>query len=75
MSFPGGSVVKTIHLPMHEEEMATHSNVLAGIIPWAEEPCGIAIVHEVAESDTTEATEHAHRELQCPLSWGALKQS
>ena len=21
-----------------EEEMATHSNILAGIIPWAEEP-------------------------------------
>ena len=61
---------------MQEEEMATHSNVLAGIIPWAEEPCGIAVVHEVTESDTTEVTEHAHgEELQCPLSWDALKQS
>ena len=24
-----------------EEEMATHSNILAGIIPWTEEPSGL----------------------------------
>ena len=24
-----------------EEEMATHSNILASEIPWTEEPCGL----------------------------------
>jgi len=24
-----------------EEEMATHSSILARIIPWTEEPCGL----------------------------------
>ena len=24
-----------------EEEMATHSNILAWRIPWTEEPCGL----------------------------------
>ena len=31
--------------------MATHSSILAGEIPWTEEPGGL---HGVAESDTTE---------------------
>ena len=32
------------------------------------------IVHEVTESDMTEATDHSHRkELPCPLSWDGLK--
>ena len=26
---------------LQEEEMATHSEILAGIIPWAEEPGGL----------------------------------
>ena len=56
MGFPGGSVVKN-HLPMQEtqelwvqslgwedpleEEMATHSSILAWRIPWKEEPGGL----------------------------------
>ena len=39
-----------------EEEMATHSSILAWEIPRTEEPCGL---HGVAESDTTEHT-HTH---------------
>ena len=35
-----------------EEEMATHSSIVAGIIPWTEEPGGL--VHGVTESDMTE---------------------
>ena len=51
--FPDGLVVKRIHLPMQEtlvgsqsgedpleEEMATHSSILAWKIPRAEEPGG-----------------------------------
>ena len=35
-----------------EEEMATHFNILAGIIPWTEEPGGLHTVRGVArESD------------------------
>ena len=38
-----------------EEEMATHSSVLAWRIPWTEEPGGLqSMGHK--ESDTTEAT-------------------
>ena len=33
-----------------QEEMATHSSILAWRIPWTEEPGGLQ------ESDTTEAT-------------------
>jgi len=49
--FPGGSVVKKIHLPMQEmhvrslsqedpleKEMGTNSSILAWKIPWTEEP-------------------------------------
>ena len=32
-----------------EVEMATHSNILAGVIPWTEEPGGL---HEVTMSRT-----------------------
>ena len=35
-----------------EEEMATHSSILAWRIPWTEES-GWVTVHGVAESDTT----------------------
>ena len=38
-----------------EESMATHSGDLAWRISWTEEPTD----HRVAESDMTEATEHA----------------
>ena len=37
-----------------EEEMATHSSILAWKIPWTKEPH--ATVHAVSELDTTEAT-------------------
>ena len=53
MDFPGGSAV-TIHWPRQEmqvrslggedpleEEMATHSSILAWEIPWTEEPGGL----------------------------------
>ena len=37
-----------------EKEMATHSSILAGRVPWTEEPDGLQTVHRVAkESDTT----------------------
>ena len=38
-----------------EEEMATHSSILARIIPWTEEPGRLQ-----SGSDTTEVTEHTH---------------
>ena len=38
-----------------EEEMATHSNILAWKIPWTEEPGGLPAVRGVPkESDLTE---------------------
>ena len=41
-----------------EEEIATHSSILAGIIPRIEEPGELqSMGHK--ESDRTEATEHA----------------
>ena len=39
-----------------EEEMATHSSILAGEIPWTEEPGGLQSRGVHKESDTTEAT-------------------
>ena len=36
-----------------EEEMATHSNILAWRIPWTEEPGGLQSMG-ITESDTTE---------------------
>ena len=41
------------------EGMATHSSVLAWRIPRTEEPGGLQSMG-LKESDTTEATEHAH---------------
>ena len=35
-----------------EEEMATHSSLLAWRIPWTEEPGGLHTVHRVAKSWT-----------------------
>ena len=32
-----------------EEEMATHSSILAWEIPWTEEPGGLHVVHEVTK--------------------------
>ena len=55
LGFPGGTVVK--NLPSKaggkgdaswedplEEEMGTHSRILAWKIPWTEEPCGIRLL-------------------------------
>ena len=56
MGFPSGSVVKTLPVMQEmqeklvqslgqeeplEEEMATHSSILAWEIPWTEEPGGL----------------------------------
>ena len=35
-----------------EKEMATHPSILAGRIPWTEEPGGLQSVHGVAKSWT-----------------------
>ena len=43
-----------------EEGMATHSRILAWRIPWTEEPGGLYSPWGSKESDTTEATSHAH---------------
>ena len=43
-----------------EEDMATHSSILAWRIPWTEEPHGLC-PHGQKELDMTEATLHAHR--------------
>ena len=50
-----------------EKGMTTHSSILAWRIPWTEEPGGLQS-HGVAESDMTEATEHARTQL----SFGSL---
>ena len=46
-----------------KEEMATHSSVLAGKIPWTEKPSGLWSMG-LKESDTTEVTEHTHTHTQ-----------
>ena len=48
----------TFHFHALEEEMATHSSILAWKIPWMEEPDGLQ-VQGVAESDMTEGL-HFH---------------
>ena len=60
--FPSGSVVRNLQVqsvgqedPL-EGEMATYSSILAGKIPWTEEPAGVTRVHGVIESDMTEHT-------------------
>ena len=35
-----------------EEEMLTHSSILAGKIPWTEEPARLHTVHGVTKSQT-----------------------
>ena len=40
-----------------EEEMSTHSSILAWEIPWTEEPGGLYIVHRIAKE--LDMTEHA----------------
>ena len=55
MGFPGGSAVKNPPVMQEtqvyylgwedplEKEMATHSSILAWIIPWTEEPGGVGV--------------------------------
>jgi len=43
-----------------EEEMATHSSILAWKIPWTEEPAG-STVHGVAKSRTQLSTPKYHK--------------
>ena len=57
VQFPGGED------PL-EEEMATHSSILAWKILWTEEPGGLHTVHGVTKSDMTECTHtHTHTEF------------
>ena len=61
MDFPGGSVVKNLPARQEmqvqslgwedalEEEIATHSSILAWEIPWTEEPGGLHTVHGVTK--------------------------
>ena len=65
MGFPGGSVVNNLlamqEIWVHslgredplEEEMATHSTILAWRIPWTKEPGGLQVG---SQRVTTEAT-------------------
>ena len=46
-----------------EEEMATHSNILAWRIPWTEEPDAVTLHRIAKESDMTEVTEHTTTSL------------
>ena len=45
-----------------EEEMATHSSILAWRIPWTEKPGRLQSIRS-RESDTTKVTQHAHSKL------------
>jgi len=42
-----------------KKEMATHSGILIGKIPWTEEPCGLEAV-ELQELDMTEKCSLGH---------------
>ena len=73
--FPGGSVEKN-HLPMQktqemrvwslggedslEEEMVTHSNILAWKIPWTEEPGGLQSQTQLSDWAHTRVHTHTH---------------
>ena len=56
-----------------EEDMATYSSILAWRIPWTEETGGLSLsVHRIAESATTEATEHTHTHTVGPYQLSIL---
>ena len=70
-SFPGGSVVKNLPAMQEvretwvqslgredplEEDVATHSSILARRIPWTEEPGWLQSIRLPRESDATEVT-------------------
>ena len=44
-----------------EEELATHCNILARIIPWTEEAGRLCIPWAHKESDAIEAADHTSR--------------
>ena len=48
-----------------EEEMAMHSSILVGKIPWTEEPGGLTVHGVVERLDC--ATEHTHIHMHIPL--------
>ena len=50
-----------------DEEMATHSSILAWRIPWTEEPSGLS-PRGCKESDRPEGTEHARMHTWAKLS-------
>ena len=47
-----------------EEEMATHSSILAWRIPWTEEPGGLYSPKGRKESDTTEGAYHTYTHVK-----------
>ena len=51
-----------------EEEMATHSSILARKTPWTEEPGGLHSM-ESQESDTTEQAHMDETALRCCVSF------
>ena len=61
----------TFHFHALEQEMATHSSVLAWRIPGTEEPGGLPSIH--TESDTTEATQQ--QQQGCVSSKGSKEKS
>ena len=77
LAFPGGSVVKTPptkqgtvrslgqEIPL-ENEMATHSSILAWEILWTEELGGLPFCGVTKELDTTER--HSHLKHQLPAT-------
>ena len=55
-----------------EEEMTTHSSILAWRIPWAEEPDGLQSMGR-RESATTERLTLIHLFILSPYLWARMK--
>ena len=72
MGFPGGSVVKNLPAKQEmqvrslgqeeplEEEMATHSSVLAWEIPWTEEPGGPQSTESQSQTQLSDQTTRSY---------------
>ena len=84
MGFPGGSHGKKICLKCRrhrrqedtlgqedslEEEMATHSSILAWEIPWTEEPDGLQsmVLQSIGEDSVTKQPQHVIDKLEYQL--------
>ena len=52
-----------------EEEMATHSSILAWGIPWTEEPGGLQSMGLQKESDTTEQLNNNSIKSSCEVKF------